>query len=1057
LVFDAARRFFQLITLQTDTVPGMAAAPRVFTVPPSVPFLPTLIKALVDGRLVPGFPRGGDPLQLASATLYLPTRRACRLAREVFLDAIGKEAAILPRIVALGDIDEDEFAFGEAAGSAMLDVPEPLGGFERRIALTELIFKWAGSARMLGKSGVSLVAQSPAAALRLADDLARLMDDMITRQVSWDRLDGLVPAEVDEFWQDALEFLQIARDAWPKLLAERGKIEPAQRRDRLIEAERMRLQNHADGPVIAAGSTGSMPSTAALLAAIAKLPRGAVVLPGLDTRLDDAAWEMIAADKDDAGAPGHPQFAMQALLRRIGIEREEVAELAPPAPHGREWLLSEVMRPAEATETWPARLNAPEFSAHADAGFADLAVIEAGNAEEEALAIAVALREAVEVPGKKAALVTPDRALARRVLAALGRWQVPVDDSGGDPLADTPAGVFARLAAEVALEGLAPVPLLALLKHPLLRLGSRAGAHASAVAALELAVLRGPRPKPGSDGLVHALASFRAELEKFWRKEPSALHWSDPRVALRRRALDAAAALVVRLKRALAPLEELDAQERPLAEFAVRHRQVVEALGTGRRGGEIFSRDDGGQLASAFDEMAEHGRIRLRPSEYPELFTAAVSGRMVRRPEGKVRVRIFGPLEARLQTVDCMVLGGLVEGVWPPETRSDPWLSRPMRHALGLDLPERRIGLAAHDFAQALGSREVILTRAARQSGAPTVASRFMQRLAAVAGEARWAAACSRGEKYLALARALDAPAEVKPAARPEPRPPVEVRPRQLSVTEIEHWLRDPYTIYAKHILRLMPLDPVDAAPGAADRGMVIHAALAAFTKAHQAQLPDDPLRALLEIGERQFAALADYPEARAFWWPRFVRIAHWFVGFEQERRAGLTRLHAECGGAIEIPLGAQPFRLTARADRIERRADGSYAILDYKTGAVPTERQVRAGFSPQLTLEAAILQRGGFNDIKDISEPVCVSELAYVALRGSVQAGESRTIEFAEGDANTQAQRALQKLTEVAEKFALQETPYRSLVHPMWKTRYGPYDHLARVKEWSLGGEEDE
>jgi ATP-dependent helicase/nuclease subunit B len=1029
----------------------MAATPRVYTIAPSAPFLPTLIEALVEGRLVPGFPKSRDPLELATATLYLPTRRACRLAREVFLDAIKKEAAILPRVVALGDIDEDEFAFGETGGSAALELPESLGGFERRVALAELILTWARSARMRGESGASLVAQSPAAALRLADDLARLMDDMTTRQVSWDRLDGLVPGEVDEFWQDSLEFLKIAREAWPKLLAERGKIDPAQRRDRLIEAERRRLQNRTEGPVIAAGSTGSMPSTAALLATIAKLPTGAVVLPGLDTRLDDAAWEMIAADKDDAGAPGHPQFAMQALLRQIGIARDAVTDLTPPSRHGREWLLSEVMRPAVATETWPARLNAPDFCAHADAALADLAVIEAGSAEEEALAIAVALREAAE---KKAALVTPDRALARRVVAALTRWRVPVDDSGGDALADTPAGIFARLAAEVALGGLAPVTLLALLKHPLLRLGARQGAHAAAVAALELATLRGPRPKPGSDGLAQALARFRHELDIFRRNEPSALHGSDPRAALGEQALDAAADLVARLGNALAPLERLDATVRPLAEIAVRHRQVVEALAMERGACEIFFRDDGAHLASAFDEMTEHGRLALLPSEYPELFAAAISDRVVRRPEANVRVRIYGPLEARLQTVDRMVLGGLVEGVWPPETRPDPWLSRPMRQALGLDLPERRIGLAAHDFAQALGCREVILSRAARLGGAPTVASRFVQRLAAVAGEARWAAARRRGDEYLRLARALDEPTAVKPMARPEPKPPVEVRPQQLSVTEIEHWLRDPYTIYAKHILRLAPLDPVDAEPGAADRGTVIHAALAEFTKEYRTTLPDDPIGALLRIGEQKFAALADYPEARAFWWPRFLRIARWFVGFEQERRAGLRTLYTECSGAIEISLGARPFRLTARADRIELRADGSYAILDYKTGTVPTERQVRAGFSPQLTLEAAILQNGGF---KEIPAQASVSELVYVALRGGEKPGESKVIAFEEGNADTQAQRAFRKLTGVAEKFALQETPYRSLVHPMWKTRYGPYDHLARVKEWSLGLEGDE
>jgi ATP-dependent helicase/nuclease subunit B len=1037
------------------------ANPRVFTIPASVPFLPTLIRELAEGRVVPGFCATHDPLSLASATLYLPTRRACRMAREAFLEAIGKDVAIMPRIVAIGDVDEDEIIFAEMATGALantaLELPEALEGFERRISLAELVLKWANSKEMRGESGVSFVAHSPAAALALADDLARLMDDMTTRQVPWDALDGLVPDDLDEYWQLTLKFLKIAREAWPAHLAERGKIEPAERRDKLIEAERARLAIMTDGPVIAAGSTGSMPSTAALLETIAKLPNGAVVLPGLDTHLDDDAWDMIAGDgKGGSASPGHPQFAMQALLHRIGIGRDDVRELAPAKKHGRELLVSETLRPAAATERWPERVAAYGFAAHADAAIDGLAMIEAGNAEEEALAIAVVLREAMEEPGKTAALVTPDRALARRVLASLQRWNVDVDDSGGDSLADTPAGVFARLAAEAALDGLEPVTLLALLKHQMFRLGASEGGHAHAISALELAILRGPRPKPGSAALAHAFASFRAELKKFRRKELSALHHSDPRAALTDSGLDAAADVIARLQAAIAPLEALGTNLLPFSTIAARHRDVITALSTISDGvSTIFFDNDREPLAQAFEDIVEFGRVAVRPSDYSELFHTAIASPAVRRPQKNVRVRIFGPLEARLQSVDRMVLGGLVEGVWPPETRVDPWLSRPMRHALGLDLPERRIGLSAHDFAQALGQREVILMRAGKRDGAPTVASRFVQRLAAVSGAERWQAARQRGEQYLALVRALDRPAKVISIDRPKPTPPLAARPIQLSVTEIEHWLRDPYTIYAKHILRLVPLDPIDTPPGAADRGTVIHAAVGAFTQKYANELPPDPVAALIAIGERQFAALADYPEARAFWWPRFQRIAQWFAGFEQKRRGGIAKLHAEIGGRLDIPLGANIFTLTARADRIEQRKDGSYAILDYKTGQTPSEKQVRTGLSPQLTLEAAILKGGGF---KDIAASASVTELTYVALRGGQLGGKDDPIEFKDGTTpDSQADKALKRLTGVAAKFALETTPYLSLVHPMWKTHYGDYDHLARVKEWSLSGGGDD
>ncbi len=481
----------------------MPAAPaNVFNIPASAPFLAVLIDALRAGKLVEGFPASNDPLELSKATLYLPTRRACRLAREMFLDRMDGDAAILPRIVAIGDLDEDEIVFAQAATGELaetaLALPEDIKPLERRLLLAELILKWANAPEVRGAQGAALIANTPQAALGLADDLARLIDDMTTRQVPWTKLDGLVPDDLDVYWQLSLRFLKIAREFWPARLNELGALEAASRRDQLIEAEQQRLAN-GTAPVIAAGSTGSMPATAKLLATIAKLPHGAVVLPGLDTDLDEASWALIAGDdKDTAPAAGHAQFAMQALLTRIGITRAEVQPLAEPAAHSREMLVSEALRPASTTEHWLARRSAAAFDAAAGHALKSVGMIEAANAEEEALAIAVCLREAVETPGKTAALITPDRALARRVVAALERWKVPVDDSGGDALADTQAGVFARLAAEAALKGLEPVTLLALLKHPLLRLGAAAGGHAEAIATLECALLRGPRPRAGT-------------------------------------------------------------------------------------------------------------------------------------------------------------------------------------------------------------------------------------------------------------------------------------------------------------------------------------------------------------------------------------------------------------------------------------------------------------------------------------------------------------------------------------------------------------------------------
>jgi ATP-dependent helicase/nuclease subunit B len=1033
--------------------------PRVFTIPASAPFVPTLIGALRDGSLVEGFSdTGDDPLALASATIYLPTRRACRLARDTFLDVIGADAAILPRIVPIGDIDEDELVFADAANPGALDLKDELGGLERRLLLTQLVSKWAASQAMRRDGNAPLVANNPASALALADALARLMDDMTTRQVPWDKLDTLVPGEHDEYWQLTLRFLnEIVRQAWPLILTERGKIEPAERRDLLIAAEAKRLAAHAGGPVIAAGSTGSMPATATLIETIAKLPHGAVVLPGLDTDLDEEAWEDIAGRRDADGrtvvapAIGHPQFAMQALLRRIGITRAEVLRLGEARAHGREAVVSEVMRPAETTDKWR---DLAARGLHLDEALTNVSVIAAANAEEEALAIAVALREALEAPGKNAALVTPDRSLARRVLAALARWNVMVDDSGGDALADTSAGVFARLVAEAALEGLEPVTLLALLKHPLLRLGAGAGAHAHAIAVIEQALLRGPRPKPGTAGLAQALKTFRDNRDK--------LHRADPRARLTTGQLQNAADLIDVFADALAPLEALAKKKHPLAVIAETHRQVIDTLSSERRGeGVAFAGRDGTALDRAFEEVADNAQdaVAVSASDYPDLFRAIVAEKPVRHPDRPgVRVRIYGPLEARLQSIDRVVLGGLVEGVWPPETRSDPWLSRPMRRALGLDLPERRISLSAHDFAQMLGAGEVVLAYPAKLAGAPTVPSRFMQRLAAVAGETRWAAALGRGETYLGYARALDHPqSKPQPVARPEPAPARNTRPTSLSVTEIETWLRDPYSIYARHVLRLQPLNAVDTPPGARDRGTVIHEAIGTFTVRFKDALPADPVTELIALGEKEFAALQDYPEAKAFWWPRYLRIAHWFADFEARRRAGLNAISAEIGAKLDIPLGGdRSFTLRTRADRIEHLSDGRFAILDYKTGAPPSSRQVSIGLSPQLTLEGAILRAGQFEGVPAGSS---IAEFLYVGLRGGEPAGEPRTVEFKDTTPDAKSDEALTKLTTLLVKFEDEAQGYLSKERPMFMRRGGgDYDHLARVREWSLtGGEAEE
>jgi ATP-dependent helicase/nuclease subunit B len=1037
---------------------------RVFSVPVSAPFLRTVVAGLVDG-----FEARAHPERLARATLYLPTRRAGRMAREIFLDELKTDAVLLPRIVALGDIDEDELAFAQAASPALtaLETPPAMDGLQRRLLLAQLIAAWAKQIKPGDPTQAPLVVGGPASTLALADDLARLMDDMVTRKVEWRALDGLVPDTFDQYWQLTLRFLNVAKDAWPNILKAHGKIEPAARRDLLIEAEAARLTEHHEGPVIAAGSTGSMPATAKFLSAVANLPQGAVVLPGLDTDLDDEAWQLIGGVSDALGkfttppASNHPQFAMHALLQRFGIKRSDVGILGVPAPQGRDVLASEAMRPSNATAQWHQRLAEPDIVAQISGGMENLAVIEAANPEMEALAITVAMREARHL-GKSAALVTPDRALARRVMAALGRWNLTFNDSGGDALMDTSAGIFARLAAESVAKQLEPPTLLALLKHPLCRLGGADGAFRDAVETLEMALLRGTRPQAGSGGLARDFARFRFELAKLRAHEASALHRSEPRARLTDEELDHARQLIAGLQAALSPLEKLDCSKPcDFTDLAERHRDVLMELSRDEVGVPIaFEGQQGSALASAFDELLGEkspSGLMVQLGDYPEVFQTAFGDRVVRRPESaSAHLQIYGQLEARLTQSDRVILGGLVEGVWPPAPRIDPWLSRPMRHELGLDLPERRIGLSAHDFAQLLGADQVILSHAAKVGGAPAVASRFLHRLEAVAGEARWDAARKAGAQYVQFAQALDAPDEVKPVAQPAPTPPRATRPQRLSVTAIEDWLRDPYTIYARHILNLQPLDPVDMPLSAADRGSAIHEALGEFTKNFASELPADPIRVLREIGAKYFAPLMERPEARALWWPRFQRIARWFSEWEAARRGDIAAVKAEIEGKISIPLDSgRTFILSARADRIERRAEGSFVILDYKTGAPPTGKQVRLGLSPQLTLEAAILREGGFEGIDPGSSVV---ELAYVRLSGNNPPGEHRALVLkirneTPQSPNQAADHARAQLEALIRIFENESEPYRSLNLPMWTNRYGSYDDLARIKEWSAAG----
>ncbi|MTI44564.1 ATP-dependent helicase/nuclease subunit B [Roseibium hamelinense] len=1041
----------------------------IYTIPPSVPFLPRLVETLVDGTLVDGFRPLDDPLLLADVTLYLPTRRAARQLPDLFQEVFKGKPVLLPRILPVGDADEDLDAFFlEGDGEPL---PPAIAPIERHLAMTRLVMAWKSALRrevlQIGSDEPLGVPASPADAAWLAGDLLALMDEIETEEANWSGLAGLVPEDHARYWQVTLEFLEIVHKAWPGFLAERGRMDPKKRRSDLIRRSAKRLVSQPPrGPVIVAGVTGSIPATAELLKSISKLPQGVLVFPGLDLHLDEVSWNLLAEhgagnrEQDrqvqrPSSQASHPQYSLNQVVRRINISRSDVASLGEPpdkALSDRDRIVSEAMRPADTSDRWNAFKSSP--AANVPAAFEHVGVILARNETEEALAVSIALRHAVE-RGETAMLVSPDRMLTRRVAAELARWKIQVDDSAGRPLDQTPPGILTLLVAKLAVNGCNPIDLLSLLKHPLCRLGLSAKDIRSAARALERGVLRGPMPHPGTNGLLRAVDAAKLEAEAAthvprWKK----IHEAD---------WDVLKDLIVRLQRALAPLEGLvaDKGKRPATALAEANLDALKRIAEDEHSShdELFAGETGDALAAFFVGLLEAGNagLDLTVEDWPTVLPALMAGSSVRRRlPGDPRVQILGPMEARLQTADCVILAGLNEGTWPQRTRNDPWLNRLMKQDLGLDPPERRIGAAAHDFVQCMGGKRVLISRALRADGAPTVASRLLQRLTTLVGPDVTAQLEKRGQVYCAYAAAIDRPATpIRPAERPSPVPPLEARPVSLSVTEIERLIRDPYAIYARHVLDLQEVEPIGGVPGAADKGILIHAALAKFLKEWPGPFDQTAVDALLEIGDRLFRPLDAFPAIRALWWPRFERVAKAFVDFEAKRAPRISTRHLEVGGGLELALPGFSFRLRGRADRIDVKDDGTVAVIDYKTGQAPSLKQVESLLAPQMPLEAALVSRGGFSGLP---AGQTVSELLYVQLKGGAEPLLELPRNPREKDLGDFIGEAWARLESLIAYYGDETTGYLSRARVFQERQVGgTYDHLARVQEWTAGGGEEE
>ena len=1025
--------------------------PNVYTIPPTIPFLDNLARILLTQI-------SDNPIALTQLTILLPTRRACRSMRDAFLRISDGRASLLPKIQPVGEIDEDISilsSIGESDDAILstLDIPPSVSNIERRLILTKLVLRWA-EVKHKNQDGSQLSSHematevSPAQASSLANELCGLMDEFETEQVDISLLQGIVPENYSAHWSDTLEFLNIVTAMWPGYLQERKLISTMERRNKLLETEAERLrQSPPSKPIIAAGITGSIPAAAELLKVIANLPNGAIILPGLDLHLDEESWEAITPNH-----PEHPQFGMKKLIDKIGISRSDIKFLPGlelnETDGSKLHLISEVMRPANTTHLWQNYLGTENTGEMVKSSLPEHHLITAPTAQDEAEVVSLIMRHASETPGQTVALVTTDRLLGRRVSVRLLKWGLMVDDSAGRPLSKTVPGNFMDLIAAVISKNFAASELMSLLKHTLCRLGMEAGKIRAAARSLEIISLRQPLAGQGLKAMrqtvLRSQADFEAELPRHGvMRRMGERDWE--------RALD----LIDKLEEAFQPITDLLQQNQTsqIEVIADAHIKIAEKLATNHEGSSdmLWTGEAGESLSLFFSGLLDEtiDGPEITPSEYPEFYRSLIAGEAM-RPQTPVHPRLFiwGPLEARLQQPDIIILGGLNEGTWPQATEADAWLSRPMRQTLGLPAPEQRTGLFAHDFTQLLGAKKIYMTRAEKVDGVPSVPSRWLLRLQTLLSGLgiEDILQTKPHEQWLAWAKYRDKIDVRTPVSAPEPCPPVHKRPRQLSVTQIEDWIKNPYVIFARNILRLDPLPELGCEPTAAVRGQAIHQALHEFTLTYGLQWPEGAEGKLIDLADNVLSNFSDNPRIAAFWQPRFVRFADWFVRTEPQRRKHIANIVTEKRGELSFSASGGEFTLTARADRIDLTEDNQAIIYDYKTGYFPNDKEVTSLKSPQLPLEAAILLRNGFKGINTQN----IVGLGYISASGGNPAGLEHIVKH--DDLIELAQEAENNLKKLVNFYDDPKTKYKALRRPQFDYRYDDYEHLSRVKEWTLG-----
>ncbi|WP_068076411.1 double-strand break repair protein AddB [Novosphingobium lentum] len=987
--------------------PARGRSTRVYSIAAHRGFADALVAGLIPRYRQPGF-------GLARLTLLLPSQRAVRTVTEAFVRASSGErhgGLMLPRMAVVGDLDLDE-----TLGSLL----DPLGAGTAVPPAADPVYRLQCVAQLL-REELGRDAPGEAGLLRQARSIVRSMDRMAVEDVAPDTLLsdtvlGLV-GELSDHWKDSIRQFASVQARWRAELDARGEVDAPERRNRLLDHAAQRwCDAPPPHPVVAAGVTSASPAVARLLRSIADLADGGVILPDLDLALDDAVWCALGV----AGAPyirtdppfgrddavTHPQYHLKLLLNRMGIARGEVmpwhrAGLSP-APPERSRAISNLFLPPEASTAW---VGLPA----AERRLGGVRIMATAHPEEEAQAIAILIREALATPERRVALVSPDRGLASRVIAHLARWNIAADDTAGRPLPQTAAGRLVLAIADVMAQRAAPVPLLALLGHPLVRAGVDRPAWLECVRLLDRA-LRGPRPGPGLDAV-------RTAILRNERDHPGlAAWWSD-------------------VAAVLDPLFGGD-ERMPLADAIDLLATMAETLG----GEAVWGQADGRSLAAFIEswrEAALASGLSVDIAELPALLRDALDDVAVRPPYGgHPRLAIYGLLEARMSRADLVICGGMTEGSWPAAPAPDPLLAPPIQRALGIPGADFRIGLSAHDLAAALGAPDVVLSHAARDAGAPAIPSRFLLRMEAMLGTD-----VRRETEAVRLARAIDAAAMAAAYPRPAPMPDAAQRQVAIAVTALDRLRGDPYQFYAQAILGLRSLDPLDADPTPAWKGTAVHEILEAWHE--QGAMPG----ALIPLAEVALDEMSAHPFMRGLWRPRLLAGLAWVERHTDDLLGtGREVIAYEQRGEIRV----KGIRIHGRADRIDRDAEGNLAVLDYKTGAPPTGAMVEKGFALQLGLIGLIAQGGGFEHVSGTPTRFEYWSLArgkdgefgYAqepVLEGQKRHGLPRDefLDITQG-----------YLIDAIDRWILGSDPFTARLNPDL-AGYADYDQLMRLDEW--------